>query len=36
MDFDWSLVAQAVTATVAALFGLVKSVQGLVALFKKR
>lgn len=39
MDFsavDWSLVAQAVTAVVAAVFGVGKAVSALISAFKGR
>lgn len=33
---DLGIVAQAVTAVVVSIFGLVKAIQGVVALFKRR
>lgn len=35
-EVDWSLVAQSVTAIVAATFGLIKAISGLVAIFRKK
>lgn len=34
MDFDWSLIAQATTAVVAAGFAFVKAIASLVKIFK--
>lgn len=33
---DISTIAQAVTAVVVAVFGLVKAIQGLISIFKKK
>lgn len=35
-EIDWSLVAQSVTAIVAAGFALIKAVSGLISVFKKK
>lgn len=36
MDFDFGLAAQLVTAAVASVFGLVKSIQAVIAFFRRK